>query len=107
MSVTLTSNAAQRVRKYLESQQHCVGLRFGIKTTGCSGYAYAVEFAQQVEPGDQVFESHGVKIIVDQESLGYVNGTEIDFRKDGLNESFHFDNPNVKDTCGCGESFTV
>jgi iron-sulfur cluster assembly protein len=107
MSVTLTTSAAQRVQKFLESNQDCVGLRFGIKTTGCSGYAYAVTFAEDIKPGDQVFESHGVKIIVDHESLGYVNGTEIDFRKEGLNEAFHFDNPNVTDTCGCGESFTV
>ena len=107
MSVTLTTKAASRVRDFLAARSQAQGLRFGIKTTGCSGYAYTVSYAEQVEPGDHVFESHGIKIIVDEKSLDFVRGTEIDFKRDGLNESFHFNNPNVKDSCGCGESFSV
>jgi len=107
MSVTLTETAAQRVRNYLASRGSGGGLRFGVKTTGCSGYAYVVDLVDEVEPDDHVFESHGVKVIVNDDVLQMVDGTEIDFRKDGLNESFHFENPKVKDTCGCGESFSV
>lgn len=107
MSVTLTETAAQRVRVYLKSRGSGGGLRFGVKTTGCSGYAYVVDLVDQVEPGDHVFESHGVKVIVSDESLKLVDGTEIDYRREGLNEAFHFQNPKVKDSCGCGESFSV
>ena len=107
MSVTLTPKAATRVRDFLAARSQVQGLRFGIKTTGCSGFAYTVGYAEQREPDDHVFESHGIKIFVDPKSLDFVQGTEIDFRRDGLNESFHFNNPNVKDTCGCGESFSV
>ena len=84
-----------------------MGLRLGIKTTGCSGLAYVIEYADELQPEDQVFESHGVKVIVDQKSLVYIDGTQLDYTKEGLNEGFKFDNPNVKDECGCGESFTV
>ncbi len=107
MSVTLTENAANRVREYLIARGQGQGLRFGVKKTGCSGHAYVVNFADEIKAGDHVFESHGVKVIVDDESLNYVDGTEIDFRKDGLNESFQFNNPKVQDKCGCGESFSV
>lgn len=107
MSVTLTETAAQRVQNYLESRDAGEGLRFGVRSTGCSGYAYVVDLVDQIEPDDHVFESHGVKVIVSDDALKLVDGTEIDFRKEGLNESFHFQNPKVKDTCGCGESFSV
>ncbi|MBS1270272.1 MAG: Iron-binding protein IscA [Gammaproteobacteria bacterium] len=107
MPVTLTEAAAQRVQGYLESRDTGEGLRFGIKTTGCSGYAYVVDLADRVESDDHVFESHGVKVIVSENALELVDGTEIDYRKEGLNESFHFQNPRVKDTCGCGESFSI
>lgn len=107
MSVTLTETAAERVRGYLESRGSGEGLRFGVKTTGCSGYAYVVDLADEVGPDDHVFESHGVKVIVKDEALELVDGTEIDYRREGLNETFHFENPKVKDSCGCGESFSV
>lgn len=107
MSVTLTPSAAQRVQKHLASRGHGQGLRLGVKTTGCSGYAYQIDYADEIRTDDHVFESHGVKVIVDASSLALIDGTEIDFRKEGLNESFYFANPNVADTCGCGESFSV
>lgn len=107
MSVTLTQTAAQRVQGYLAGRGTAEGLRFGVKTTGCSGYAYVVDLVDHIEPDDHVFESHGVKVIVSDKALKLVDGTEIDYRKSGLNESFQFANPRVSDTCGCGESFTV
>ena len=107
MAVNLTEAAANRVRNYLNSRGRGEGLRFSVKTTGCSGYAYVVDYADNIDQNDHVFESHGVKVIVDEKSLGLVDGTEIDFKKDGLNESFMFNNPRVKDTCGCGESFSI
>ncbi len=107
MSVSLTPAAADRVRSFLATRGHGVGLRFGVKKTGCSGYAYVVNYADEVGPADVVFEDAGVKVIVDPESLRYVDGTEIDFVKQGLNEAFRFRNPNVRGECGCGESFNV
>jgi len=107
MAITLTEAAATRVRNFLDKRGGGAGLRFAVKTTGCSGYAYVVNFTDDIGPEDHVFESHGVKVIVDKKSLGLVDGTRIDFEKSGLNESFKFHNPKVKDTCGCGESFTV
>jgi iron-sulfur cluster assembly protein len=107
MAITLTENAADRVRKYLQSRGHGEGLRFGVKITGCSGHAYVVNYADEIKSDDHVFESHGVKIIVDNKSLDFVDGTEIDFTKDGLSETFRFRNPKVKGTCGCGESFST
>jgi iron-sulfur cluster assembly protein len=107
MAITLTDNAAERVRNFIAQRGKGVGLRLGVKTSGCSGMAYVLEFADEIEPGDQVFESNGVKVIVDPKSLIYLDGTELDYGKEGLNEGFRFDNPNVKDQCGCGESFTV
>jgi iron-sulfur cluster assembly protein len=107
MAITLTESAAERVQKFLANRGKGVGLRLGVKTTGCSGMAYVLEFVDQVEPEDQVFESHGVKVIINPKSLAYLDGTELDFGKEGLNEGFKFNNPNVKDTCGCGESFNV
>ena len=107
MSISLTEVAADRVRAFLDSRGKGIGLRIGIKTTGCSGMAYVLEFVDELEEGDEVFESQGVKVIVDPKSLIYLDGTEVDFGKEGLNEGFKFTNPNAKDECGCGESFTV
>ena len=107
MAINLTELAAQRVRSFLESRGKGIGLRIGIKTTGCSGMAYVLEFVDEVAEDDEVFESQGVKVIVDPKSLVYLDGTQVDFAKEGLNEGFQFSNPNAKDACGCGESFTV
>ncbi|MCK9529924.1 MAG: iron-sulfur cluster assembly protein IscA [Gammaproteobacteria bacterium] len=107
MAVTLTERAAERVQKFLANRGKGAGLRLGVKTSGCSGMAYVLEFADEVHEEDQVFESHGVKVIIDTKSMLYLDGTEVDFAKEGLNEGFKFNNPNVKAACGCGESFNV
>jgi iron-sulfur cluster assembly protein len=107
MSVSLTPSAAERVRSFLAKRGGGVGLRLSVKKTGCSGFAYVVNYAEQVAAGDVVFEDRGVKVIVDADSLRYVDGTEIDFVRQGLNEAFKFRNPNVRGECGCGESFNV
>jgi iron-sulfur cluster assembly protein len=107
MAITLTETAAQRVKDFLANRGSGEGLRLGVKTTGCSGMAYVLEFAEGSEEGDEIFESNGVKVFVDAKSMVYLDGTELDFAKEGLNEGFKFNNPNEKDTCGCGESFTV
>lgn len=107
MAVTLTEKAAQRVEKFLANRGKGIGLRLGVKTTGCSGMAYTLEFVDEMQPEDLSFESYGVKVIIDPKSLTYIDGTELDYTKEGLNEGFKFNNPNVKDECGCGESFTV
>jgi iron-sulfur cluster assembly protein len=107
MSISLTSAAADRVRSFLDRRGHGVGLRLSVKKTGCSGFAYVVNYADEIGADDVVFEDQGVKVIVDRASLGYIDGTEVDFVKQGLNEAFRFRNPNVKGECGCGESFTV
>jgi iron-sulfur cluster assembly protein len=107
MSISLTSAAADRVRSFLGRRGHGVGLRLSVKKTGCSGFAYVVNYADEIGAEDVVFEDRGVKVIVDQASLGFIDGTEVDFVKQGLNEAFRFRNPNVKGECGCGESFTV
>ena len=107
MSVTLSESAAERVRSFLASRGRGLGLRLGIKKTGCSGYAYVVNYAEGIEAGDVVFEDRGVKIVVDGDSLPFVDGTEIDFVRQGLNEAFRFRNPKAKGECGCGESFNV
>lgn len=107
MGITLTESAANRVKDFLATRGKGEGLRLGVKTTGCSGMAYILEFADGADEGDEIFESQGVKIFVDAKSLVYIDGTELDFGKEGLNEGFKFNNPNEKATCGCGESFTV
>ena len=107
MGITLTDTAAERVKSFLANRGKGEGLRLGVKTTGCSGMAYVLEFVDTIEDDDKLFESNGVKIIIDPKSLLYLDGTELDYGKEGLNEGFKFNNPNVKDTCGCGESFTV
>lgn len=107
MAITLTEPAAERVRSFLTNRGKGEGLRLGVRTSGCSGMAYVLEFADEINDDDQVFESNGVKVIVDNKSIVYLDGTEVDFTKEGLNEGFKFNNPNVKDACGCGESFNV
>jgi iron-sulfur cluster assembly protein len=107
MAISLTSNAAERVRTYLARRGHGVGLRVGVRKTGCSGWAYVIDYADSINGDDVVFEDGGVKVVVDPKSLELIDGTEVDFVKDGLNEAFRFRNPNVKGECGCGESFSV
>ncbi len=107
MAITLTEKAATHVSGYLAKRGKGVGLRLGVRTTGCSGMAYKLEFADAVNPDDVLFDSHGVRVLVDPKSLPYIDGTELDYTKEGLNEGFKFSNPNVKDECGCGESFNV
>jgi len=103
----MTAKAATHIKKSLDSRGKGVGLRLGVKTSGCSGMAYIMEFADEVRDEDQVFESNGIKILVDPKSLVYIDGTELDFVREGLNEGFQFNNPNIKNECGCGESFNV
>ena len=107
MAVTLTEAAARHVNRYLSKRGRGVGVRLGVKTTGCSGLAYKLEYVDEAAAEDNVFESHGVKVFVDPKSLPYIDGTELDFAREGLNEGFKFHNPNVKDECGCGESFRI
>ncbi len=107
MTITLTEAAASHVQTFLSSRGKGAGIRLGVRTSGCSGMAYVLEFADGEEEGDVVFEDHGVKVLVDAKSYLYLDGTELDYTKEGLNEGFKFNNPNVKDACGCGESFTV
>ncbi len=107
MAITLTEKAAKHISRFIERRGKGVGLRFGVRTTGCSGLAYKLEYVDQAGDEDQVFESHGVKVFVDPKSLPYIDGTELDFAREGLNEGFRFNNPNVKDACGCGESFRI
>jgi iron-sulfur cluster assembly protein len=107
MAISLTESAADRVRTFLASRGRGLGLRLGVRKTGCSGFAYVVNYADDSRPDDVIFEDQGVKVFVDPESLILVNGTIVDFVKQGLNEAFKFSNPNVKGECGCGESFSV
>lgn len=107
MAVSLTESAAERVKSYLTKRGRGVGLRIGVKRTGCSGYAYVIDYADTVDSDDVVFDEGDVKVIVDSKSLGLIDGTEVDFVKEGLNEAFKFRNPNIKGECGCGESFNV
>ena len=107
MTISLTNSAAERVRTYLERRGSGLGLRVGVRKTGCSGYAYVIDYADSVEPDDVIFENGGVSVIVDTKSLTLIDGTEVDFVKEGINEAFRFRNPNIKGECGCGESFNV
>ncbi|MBE4572711.1 iron-sulfur cluster assembly protein IscA [Vibrio navarrensis] len=107
MAVTLTESAASRVRSFLDNRGKGIGLRLGVKTTGCSGMAYVLEFVDDLNEEDEVFEHSGVKVIIDKKSLVYLDGTQLDYVKEGLNEGFEFNNPNAKSECGCGESFNV
>lgn len=107
MAITMTERAAEHVRSYIEKRGKGIGLRLAVRTTGCSGMAYVLEFADEVAANDSVFDCDDLKVVVDQKSLVYLDGTELDFAKEGLNEGFKFNNPNVKDECGCGESFNI
>ena len=107
MGITLTEAAAERVKSFMQQRGKGVGLRLAVKTTGCSGMAYVMEYADAIEDDDVVFDDQGVKVLVSPKSLVYLDGTELDYAKEGLNEGFKFNNPNVKDMCGCGESFNV
>lgn len=107
MAITMTTPAVERVKAFLQNRGRGLGLRVGVKTTGCSGLAYVLEFVDELNDDDAVFDIDDVKVIVDRKSLVYIDGTELDYVKRGLNEGFEFNNPNVKDECGCGESFTV
>ena len=107
MTISLTDSAATRVRSFLAKRGHGVGLRLGVRRSGCNGWAYTIDYADSVAPEDKIFEQGGVKVIVAAEDLELIDGTEVDFIKEGLNEAFKFRNPNVKGECGCGESFNV
>jgi iron-sulfur cluster assembly protein len=107
MAISLTEPAASRVRHYLDARGNGVGLRVGVKKTGCNGFAYVVNYADRIDASDIVFEEKGIKVIVDPRSLELIDGTEVDFVKEGLNEAFRFRNPNISGECGCGESFSV
>ena len=107
MAITLTEAAARHVSRYLARRGQGLGVRLGVKTSGCSGLAYKLEYVDDAEPEDIIFENHGVKVLIDPKSLAYIDGTELDFVREGLNEGFRFSNPNERDRCGCGESFRV
>ena len=107
MAISLTESAAQRVQSHLSARGQGIGLRLGVTKTGCSGYSYVINYADDVDAGDIVFEDRGIKIVVDPEALALIDGTEVDFVKNGLNEAFSFRNPNVTGECGCGESFNI
>ena len=107
MAISLTEPAAERVKSYLVARGKGLGLRVGVKKTGCNGFAYVVNYADEIEAEDIVFEQRGVKVVVDADSLKLIDGTEVDFIKEGLNEAFRFRNPNITGECGCGESFSV
>lgn len=107
MAVTISEAAARHVTRYIAKRGKGVGVRLGVKTTGCSGLAYKLEYADEIAPEDVVFEEHGVKVLVDPKSMAYIDGTQLDFVREGLNEGFKFHNPNERDRCGCGESFRV
>ena len=107
MSISITAAAADRVQKYLAARGMGLGLKLGVRKTGCSGFAYVIDYADQVAARDVVFEDRGIKVFVDPDALPLIDGTTVDFVKQGLNESFRFQNPNVKGECGCGESFSI
>ena len=107
MAITLSDRAAQRVQQFIDKRGKGIGLRLSVKTSGCSGMSYAMEFADELQPDDIQFQSNGVNLIIDPKSLAYLDGTELDFVKEGLNEGFKFNNPNANAECGCGESFSV
>ena len=107
MAISMTEEAARHVNRYLSRRGKGVGVRLGVKTTGCSGLAYKLEYVDEILPDDVVFEDHGIKVLVDPKSLAYIDGTVLDFVREGLNEGFKFGNPNERDRCGCGESFRI
>jgi iron-sulfur cluster assembly protein len=107
MAISLTDSAANRVRTYLDARDESIGLRLGVTKTGCSGYSYVINYAEELHDSDVIFEDKGVMVVIDPEALALIDGTEVDFVKNGLNEAFSFRNPNITGECGCGESFNV
>lgn len=107
MAITVTDSALKQIKKVLSRQTNAEGLRVGVKKSGCSGYAYVLGFAEHIKSDDTVFDHDGIKILIDKQSLDLIDGTELDYRREGLNESFKFQNPNIAATCGCGESFSI
>ena len=107
MAISMTEAAARHVSRYLSRRGKGIGVRLGVRTSGCSGLAYKLEYVDEAEPEDVVFENPGVKVLIDPKSLAYIDGTELDFVREGLNEGFRFSNPNERDRCGCGESFRI
>jgi len=107
MTISISEAAARHVNRYIAKRGKGEGVRMGVKTTGCSGLAYKIEYADEIAPEDVVFEDNGAKVLVDPKSLAYIDGTQLDFVREGLNEGFRFINPNERDRCGCGESFRV
>jgi len=107
MSISVTERAARQIKKQLEKRGKGIGLKLAVKKSGCSGYSYALDYADSLNENDQVFEDFGVKVVVHTDDMQFVDGIELDYRREGINEAFQFNNPNVKGTCGCGESFTV
>ncbi|NOQ35459.1 MAG: iron-sulfur cluster assembly accessory protein [Methylococcaceae bacterium] len=107
MAITLTKNAAKQINKQLEKRGNGIGLKLAVKKSGCSGFAYVLDYADEVSSEDHVFEQFDVKVIVNNTDLDFLNGIELDYRREGINEAFQFNNPNVTGTCGCGESFSV
>jgi iron-sulfur cluster assembly protein len=107
MAISLTNSAAERVRTYLDKRGNGIGLRLGVTQTGCSGYSYVINYADEINESDIVFEDKGVTVVVQPDALALIDGTEVDFVKNGLNEAFSFRNPNISGECGCGESFNV
>ena len=107
MAIVITEAAASRIKDSIASRGKGLGLRVGVKTSGCSGYMYTIDFADEVSDEDHVFEEHGAKVIINNDSMGFLDGTELDYGREGLNEAFRFNNPNATAACGCGESFSV
>jgi len=107
MGITITEAAAKHVQTFLSNRGKGLGIRLAVRTSGCSGMAYEMEFVDELQQEDLVFEGYGVKVVIDPKSLVYLDGTEVDYTREGLNEGFKFNNPNVKSQCGCGESFGV
>lgn len=107
MAISVTENAVRQIQKQLDKRGKGIGLRLGVKEAGCTGYAYVLDYADELKDGDSVFEDSGVKVIINEKDLEFLNGIELDYRREGINEAFRFNNPNVKDLCGCGESFSV
>jgi len=107
MTIKLTENAAKRIQQQIQKRGRGLGLRVGVKKVGCSGFAYTFDYADEMRAGDQVFEAHDAKVVIDSDSLSFLDGSRLDFVKDGLKQTFKFDNPNVEGTCGCGESFSL
>lgn len=105
--LSISENAAHQIRRVLEERGHGLGLRVSVKPSGCSGYSYVLDFADEAAASDVSFEEHGVRVFVDPEALEMLDGSEVDYVSEGLNRFFRFNNPNVKDECGCGESFSV